>query len=90
MIMASIIVYSTLTCPYCVNAKELLDSKGVEYKVIYVDKDPTQLEEMLSKSNGSRTVPQIFIDGKHIGGFSDLKKLNESGKLDILLKGERT
>lgn len=90
MIMASIIVYSTLTCPYCVNAKELLDSKGVEYKVVYVDKDPTQLAEMLSKSNGSRTVPQIFIDGKHIGGFSDLKSLNESGKLDALLKGERT
>ncbi len=90
MIMASIIVYSTLTCPYCVNAKELLDAKGLEYKIVYVDKDPTQLAEMLSKSNGSRTVPQIFIDGKHIGGFSDLKILNESGKLDVLLKGERT
>lgn len=89
MIMASVIVYSTLTCPYCVHAKELLDTKGVEYQVVYVDKDPTQLAEMLSKSNGSRTVPQIFINGQHIGGFSDLKKLNETGKLDVLLKGDK-
>jgi glutaredoxin 3 len=81
-----IIIYSTLSCPYCNNAKALLDKKGVEYKEILVDKDPSQLKEMLAKSNGRRTVPQIFIDGKHIGGFDDLKDLNDSGKLDALLR----
>lgn len=84
--IASIIIYSTLTCPYCVNAKALLERKGAEYKEIYVDKEPDKLDEMISKSDGRRTVPQIFINGKHIGGFDDLKRLNESGKLDALLK----
>ncbi len=87
MVLTSmIIIYSTLSCPYCNNAKALLDKKGVEYKEILVDKDPSQLKEMLAKSNGRRTVPQIFIDGKHIGGFDDLKDLNDSGKLDALLR----
>lgn len=85
--IASIIIYSTLTCPYCANAKALLEKKGAEYKEIYVDKEPGKLDEMVSKSEGLTTVPQIFINGKHIGGFDDLKKLNESGKLDALLKG---
>lgn len=84
--MATVIIYSTLTCPYCTNAKALLDHKGIKYKEIYVDKDPKIYQEMLAKSNGRRTVPQIFIDGKHIGGFDDLKDLNESGKLDTLLR----
>lgn len=88
MIVASIIIYSTLSCPYCANAKALLDSKGIRYEEIYVDKDPAKFKEMLAKGDGSRTVPQIFIDGKHIGGFTELKSLNESGKLDKLLHKE--
>jgi glutaredoxin 3 len=85
MIMTSVIIYSTLTCPYCLNAKNLLESKGVSYQEILVDQDPVKKEEMLAKSEGRRTVPQIFIDGKHIGGFDDLKRLQDSGKLDQLL-----
>lgn len=86
MIIASIVIYSALSCPYCTNAKALLDSKHITYNEINVDKDPSKLKEMFEISNGMRTVPQIFIDGKHIGGFSDLKRLSESGELDILLK----
>lgn len=85
MFMASVIIYSTLTCPYCVNAKALLTSKGVSYQEILVDADPSKRTEMLAKSNGRRTVPQIFINEQHIGGFDDLKALNDSGKLDPLL-----
>ena len=59
MIMASVIIYTTLNCPYCWNAKELLQSKGVEFEEILVDKDLAKREEMLAKSNGRRTVPPI-------------------------------
>lgn len=86
MIMATIVIYSTLTCPYCVNAKQLLEKKGATYTEIVLDNNPTKQKEMLEKTNGKRTVPQIFINGELIGGFDDLKKLNESGKLDVLLK----
>lgn len=85
MFMATVLIYGTLSCPYCVNAKELLKSKGVTYEEILVDKDPVRREEMLSKSEGQRTVPQIFIDDKHIGGYSDLKTLDNNGQLDKLL-----
>lgn len=85
MLVATIIIYSSLTCPYCDHAKELLDQKGLAYKEVNVDQDPNYLREMVEKS-GRRTVPQIFIDGKHIGGFDDLRRLNESGKLDALVK----
>lgn len=84
--MATVIIYGTLTCPYCSNAKDLLKSKGVAYQEVLVDQDLAKREEMLAKSNGSRTVPQIFIDGKHVGGYSDLKQLDNSGQLDQMLK----
>lgn len=87
--MASVIIYTTLTCPYCVHAKELLDSKHVAYQEIHVDKNPAQLKEMIAKSGGRKTVPQIFINDQHIGGFDDLQRLNESGKLDALLQGAK-
>ena len=86
MLVASIIIYSTLTCPYCDSAKALLDAKGLSYQEINVEKDPVKLKEMLSKSNGRKTVPQIFIDEKHIGGFEDLKRLSESGMLETIIK----
>jgi glutaredoxin 3 len=85
MFMATVLIYGTLSCPYCASAKEIFKSKGVAYQEILVDKDPAKKEEMFAKSAGSKTVPQIFIDGKHIGGFSDLKTLDNSGKLDQLL-----
>ncbi|HSX21019.1 MAG TPA: glutaredoxin 3 [Gammaproteobacteria bacterium] len=84
--MATIIIYSSLTCPYCEHAKDLLEAKGLSYQEINVEENPAYYREMLEKTKGERTVPQIFIDGKHIGGFSDLKRLSDSGKLEALLK----
>lgn len=84
--MVDVIIYSTVSCPYCMHAKELLTEKGVKYQEILIDKDPAKRDEMLSKTNGARSVPQIFINGQHIGGFDDLKALNDSGKLDSLLR----
>jgi glutaredoxin 3 len=83
--MATVVIYGTMSCPYCINAKELFKAKGVAFQEVLVDQDITKREEMLAKSEGRKTVPQIFIDGKHIGGFSDLKELDNSGKLDQLL-----
>lgn len=85
MLISTIVIYSSLTCPYCDHAKNLLDQKGIAYNEINVDRDPSKLKEMVEKT-GERTVPQIFIDGKHIGGFSDLKHLSENGTLDNILR----
>ena len=82
---AVVIIYSTAVCPYCIRAKELLSSKGVSYEEIRIDQDPDQRNIMLEKSNGQRTVPQIFIDDQHVGGFDQLKALNDKGELDSLL-----
>jgi glutaredoxin 3 len=87
-IMTHVIIYTTLTCPYCTSAKKLLRNKGVDYVEINV-KDQDKLEEMRAKSNGRRTVPQIFINGYHVGGFDDLNRLNKDGKLDKLLEEEK-
>jgi len=67
-------------------AKQLLDSKNAKYKEINVGDDPTEREKLVKKSNGQMTVPQIFIGGKHIGGYDNLSELNEQGKLDTILK----
>ena len=84
--MAHVVIYTTLTCPYCQNAKDLLHTKSVEYVEIDVTKDQEKMLEMLSRSNGRRTVPQIFINDYHVGGFDDLNKLNREGNLDKLLE----
>ena len=83
--MSRVIVYTTQTCPYCVRAKDLLDRKGVAYQEVRVDLDSKQRDLMVEKS-GRRTVPQIFIDEKPIGGCDDLYALEKSGRLDQLLK----
>ena len=80
-----ILVYSTPFCGYCAAAKRLLAAKGTEYTEIDVMMDPARRQEMLAKSNGRRTVPQIFIDGRHIGGFDELNALDKAGELDPLL-----
>lgn len=85
--MQKVVIYTTAICPYCKDAKKLLEKKGVKYHEIPVDKDRDKLEEMI-KLSGRRGVPQIFINDKHIGGFDDLSALAISGKLDSLLKGE--
>jgi glutaredoxin 3 len=83
--VAKIEIYTTALCPYCRLAKALLDKKGVAYAEYAVDAEPGRLDEMLKRSNGRRTVPQIFIDGQGIGGSDDLHALDRRGKLDALL-----
>ena len=83
--MAQITVYSKDYCPYCAAAKALLERKGVEFEVIDVSSDQAQLNRMLERSNGRRTVPQIFNDELHVGGFDDLSAMDRDGKLDPLL-----
>ncbi len=83
--MAEITIYSSNSCPFCDRAKELLTKKGVDYAEVRVDLDQTEFENMLSKSNGRRTVPQIFINDTHVGGFDDLWQLEQDGKLDAML-----
>ncbi len=78
--MKSVIIYSTLICPYCVRAKELLTSQNIPYEEVRVDDDPIKRAEM-ERLSGRRTVPQIFIGSKHVGGFADLQKLYERDEL---------
>ena len=80
-----IVVYSTPFCGYCGAAKRLLAGKGFEVTEIDVMFDPEERRKMMEKSGGRRTVPQIFIDGQHIGGFDDLSALDANGDLDRLL-----
>ncbi|KAF1856742.1 hypothetical protein Lal_00043604 [Lupinus albus] len=83
--MAHVVVYSGPFCPFCTKAKALLDRKGVAYDEYNVREDEAKLQEMLEKSNGKKTIPQIFIDDRHIGGCDDLYALDGAGKLDALL-----
>ncbi len=84
-----VLMYSTAVCPYCIRAEQLLKRKGVtEIEKIRVDLEPERREEMLAKSNGKRTVPQIFIGDFHVGGCDDLIALDHAGKLLPLLAGE--
>lgn len=82
--MPSIIVYATQTCPYCLNARRLLDAKGVSYELIDVTGKPDLWAEMEAKT-GRHTVPQIYIGEHHVGGFDDLSAADRSGQLDTLL-----
>ncbi|MGB5852587.1 MAG: glutaredoxin 3 [Rhodanobacter sp.] len=84
--MSKIEVYSTAVCPYCVAAKNLLKARGLEWTEVRVDTDPSQREAMLARSGGARTVPQIFINDHHVGGFDDLAAADRSGKLAELLE----
>ena len=82
--MATVKVYTTRYCPYCVRAKALLKHKGVAFQEIDVSGDDALRDEVVRLS-GRRTVPQIFIDGKAIGGFEELKAMDDAGELDPLL-----
>ena len=84
--MSKITIYTTDICPYCVRAKDLLKSKGLEYQEINVTNNHKEREHLIEKANGQRTVPQIFIGDKHIGGCDNLIELNNSGKLDQMVK----
>lgn len=83
--MAKVEIYTKFLCPYCSRAKSLLQSKGVEFAEYDISMGGPQREEMLARSNGRTTVPQIFIDGRHIGGSDDLAALDRAGGLDPLL-----
>ncbi len=85
--MPSVTIYTTRICPFCVSAKQLLKKKGVEFTEISVDTSDEKYAEMLSRAQGRRTVPQIFIGDIHVGGRDDLYALDREGKLDNLLKG---
>ncbi|MBL6785590.1 MAG: glutaredoxin 3 [Rickettsiales bacterium] len=86
--MPKIIMYKTPICPYCDKAMNLLKNKNVAEHVEALDitKNPALLKEMLEKSGGRKTVPQIFINDQHIGGCDDLYALDDNGELDKLLK----
>ena len=83
--MSDIIVYSKDYCPYCVKAKGLLKRKGAAFKEIDITHDEALQQEMVTKSGGRRTVPQIIINGNPVGGCDDLYALDAAGKLDALL-----
>jgi glutaredoxin 3 len=82
---ARVIVYSTPFCGYCGAAKRLLTTKGAEFTEVDVMFEPARRAEMQERSGGRRTVPQIFINDRHIGGFDDLNALDQAGELDALL-----
>jgi glutaredoxin 3 len=88
-VMADIEIYSTAACGYCMAAKNLLKSKGLEWRELRVDIDPAARAEMLNRAPGARTVPQIFINGTHVGGFDQLAAAERSGKLKELLSCDR-
>lgn len=83
--MKPVRMYSTRVCPFCVMAKRLLTSKGVQIEEVRVDEDFSRREEMM-RITGRRTVPQIFVGETHVGGFDDLSALEHAGELDPLLK----
>lgn len=82
---AEVIMYSTGFCGYCQRARNLLERKGIDVREIKIDEDVKERDAMLRKSGGRRTVPQIFIGERHVGGFEDLAVLDRSGELDKLL-----
>lgn len=85
--MPQILMYTTATCPYCSHAERLLQGKGVtDIDKVRVDLDPQRRVEMMERT-GRRTVPQIYIGERHVGGFDDLRALDQAGQLDKLLAG---
>jgi glutaredoxin 3 len=84
--MAKVEIYTTMLCPYCYRAKKLLSQHGVAFTEIDVMMDGAKRREMIERAGGRRTVPQIFIDGKHVGGCDELYALDAAGKLAPLLQ----
>ena len=84
--MKKIKIYTTPYCPFCVKAKMLLQKKNIKFNEIDLSKNPEKFEEMVSSSHGAKTVPQIFIDNKHIGDCDYIHYLEQKGELDKILK----
>ena len=86
--MARVLMYSTASCPFCIQAERLLTRKGItDVEKIRVDLEPARRMEMMQKT-GRRTVPQIYIGERHVGGFEELAALDRAGQLDALLAGQ--
>ena len=83
--MSKVLIYTGPSCPYCVAAKTLLKNKNVSFEEINLGEQPDKMNEMLQKSGGRRTVPQIFIGETHVGGSDELHALEKAGKLNSLL-----
>jgi glutaredoxin 3 len=83
--MSKVVIYTGPSCPYCVAAKTLLKNKNVSFEEINLGEQPDKMNEMLQKSGGRRTVPQIFIGETHVGGSDELHALEKAGKLNSLL-----
>jgi glutaredoxin 3 len=83
--MSKVLIYTGPSCPYCVAAKTLLKNKNVNFEEINLGEQPDKMNEMLQKSGGRRTVPQIFIGETHVGGSDELHALEKAGKLNSLL-----
>ena len=84
--MARVEIHSSFFCPYCHRAKRLLDKKGVAYEEVDLMCEPSRRQEMQARAGGFQKVPQIFIDGRHIGGSDELAELDRAGELDALLR----
>ena len=83
-----ILVYSSMLCPYCFAAKKLLKKLNLNFEEVLVDNDPKIKNQMIKLSNGKTTVPQVFFGENHIGGYDDLKRFYNEGKLSLFLKNE--
>lgn len=86
--MAHVEIYTKPLCPYCWRAKRLLKSKGVDYSEVDLWRQPARRDEMIERADGRWTVPQIFIDGRGVGGSDELAALERNGELDALLRGD--
>lgn len=84
--MKPVKIFTTTYCGFCVRAKDLLTKKGVAYEEVDVTEDDAQRAKLVELSGGQRTVPQIFIGGQHVGGYSDLALLDSEGRLDPMLQ----
>lgn len=86
--MKPVTIYTTMMCPFCTRAKKLLDDKGVEYEEIRAGLNVDLKKEMIERSGGARTFPQIFIGDTHVGGCDELMALEREGKVDPMLAAE--
>jgi glutaredoxin 3 len=88
-VVPSVDIYTKMFCSYCTRAKQLLDSKGVEYREHAVDFGGAERQEMIERARGRTTVPQIFIGGRHVGGCDELMMLEREGKLNAMLAADQ-
>ena len=82
--MAVVLLYGRQDCAYSRAAKEMLRERRVEFREVEVDRDPDKMEEMIRRAGGRTTTPQIFVDGRHVGGADDLARMADRGQLDAL------